>query len=702
MTSDAVHLSGTTTSVVVDLSGAGVPVISWWGPSLGPVGADELALLAGAVPNAGLDAEARCSLLPAAAAGWLGAPGIEGHRVGAGALAPTLLLGRWHLNDHHLGFTATDEANGLSVDGAVELAGPDGEVLLVRVGLTNTGSTPLVLSALLPTLPLPTDADELLTFDGRWTREWHEERAALRPGLPLVRESRQGRSGHELPSLLFAGSSGFGQHRGDVRGVHVAWSGNHLLRAERLADGRAYLQGGELLLPGEVVLEPGGRYEAPELVAVASEAGLNGASQALHRFIRSRPAHPHRPRPVTLNTWEAVYFDHDRATLLALADRAAAVGVERFVLDDGWFGSRRNDRSGLGDWDVDLGQHPDGLRDLAAHVRALGMEMGLWVEPEMVNPDSDLYRRHPDWVLGPPGDQQPLSRHQLVLDVARPEVEAYLLAHLDRLVTDLGLAYLKWDMNRPFTTGAHAQTVALYRLLDELRRAHPSLEVESCASGGGRIDLGILRRSERVWTSDSNDAIERQRIQRGATYLLPPELLGAHVGPPTAHTSGRRLSFGLRAITALPYHFGFEWNLLELDDRDLARVADLVALHRELRPVLHAGDVVRLEHPDPSLVAMAFVASDRGEAVVTVALLASSITSAPGALRIAGLDEARHYSVELVEPRPAPGPMKLAPSWTQPGASPAASSGRELALIGLPLPVMLPATALAIRLRAIG
>ena len=248
-----------------------------------------------------------------------------------------------------------------------------------------------------------------------------------------------------------------------------------------------------------------------------------------------------------LNTWEAVYFDHDFDTLCRLADRASAIGVERFVLDDGWFAGRRDDTSSLGDWWVSPDAHPMGLAPLIEHVRARGMQFGIWVEPEMISPDSDLYRAHPDWVLAAPGYEAVLGRRQLVVDLANPSAYDEILGRIDALLADHEIAFVKWDMNRDHVhatgsdgrAGTHAQTAALYVMLDELRRRHPDVEFESCASGGGRIDLAILERAERVWTSDCNDALERQTIQRHASMLIPPEVMGAHVGPPTAHTTGR-------------------------------------------------------------------------------------------------------------------------------------------------------------------
>ena len=281
--------------------------------------------------------------------------------------------------------------------------------------------------------------------------------------------------------------------------------------------------------------------------------------------------------------WEAVYFRHDFATLAALADIAADIGVERYVLDDGWFTGRRSDRAGLGDWQVDEHVWPGGLHRLAGYVRARGMQFGLWIEPEMVNPDSGLYRAHPDWILAAGQRRPPLQRHQLVLDLTRPEVSGYLLERISALISEYEIAYIKWDCNRDIidagsrprsgAPAAHGQALAVYALLDELRRRHPGVEWESCAAGGGRIDLAMLERVQRVWTSDMTDALARQSIQRWTGQLVPPEYLGAHMSAPFSHQTGRYMPLSLRCATALFGHFGIEWDLTEASDEDLAELA---------------------------------------------------------------------------------------------------------------------------------
>ena len=593
-----------------------------------------------------------------------------------------------------------DPTLGLELETTVALT-PQG-VLRMRHRLRNGGTHPYVVDALLACLPLPGPATEVLDLTGRWCRERQPQRRLLQQGA-WVRDGRHGRTGHDASLLLVAGSPGFGFGHGEVWGVHVAWSGDHTAWAERLPTGQGVLGGGELLAPGEVVLRVGSTYETPWLVAAWSASGLDGLGDRFHRHVRARPQHPRRARPVVLNTWEAAYFDHDVDRLRELATSAATLGVERFVLDDGWFRGRRDDRKGLGDWTVDTEVWPDGLHPLVDHVRRLGMEFGLWVEPEMVNRDSDLARDHPDWVLGAHDDDPPGWRHQQVLDLRVPGACAHVRDALLALLDEYDIAFLKWDMNRDLvdTGGAvHEQTLAVLRLLAELRATHPSLEIESCSSGGARVDLAVLEHTDRVWASDCNDALERQAIQRWTCLLVPPELVGAHVGPPEAHTTGRvhRLSF--RGATALFGHVGIEWDVTALNRAEAAELAGWIALHKAERDLLHSGRVVRGDHPDDSLWVHGVVSADRDRALYGLVAVATSPFAVPLPVRLPGLDPDRDYHVEVVGPPPASTPPRLSPagSWTAEG--PVRVPGSVLVAHGLALPQPAPESALVLRVTA--
>lgn len=680
--------------MVVDLDTA-APTIVHWGkflgdsPDLGALGeAIDRSEVAGA-----LGTVAPISVVPLHADGFVGRPGLAGRRGGGRAWAPRFVPTSHHIDDDVLTVHALDEVAGLTLTTVISVD----EVLGVQVTLANVGDRRYSLDALTVSLPLPDNADELLRFEGRWAREFHPIRSPWNHGA-VVSEHLRGRTSHEHPPLLFAGTAGFGEWVGEVYGVHLAWSGNHTMLAERLADGRRYVQAGELLHPGEIVLEPGESYATPQVIAVYSSGGLTPATWGFHAAVRRSPAHPTSPRPVLLNTWEAVYFHHDLDTLRELADVAASIGIERFVLDDGWFGSRRNDKSGLGDWVVSADVYPHGLAPLIEHVTGLGLEFGIWVEPEMVNPDSDLYRAHPDWALATDDYEPVLGRNQLVLDLGRPEAFAHVLGHLDTLLSDHDIAYVKWDMNRDHAQGSgsrgaagtHSQTLALYALLDELRRRHPDVEFESCASGGGRVDHEILRRTERVWTSDCNDALERQTIQRGASMLIPPEVMGAHIGPSRAHTTGRVHTLAFRAATALFGHLGVEWNVARLDDAGRAALAQAIAVHKRFRPLLHSGDVVRFD-TEPAYCAHGVYSSDRSQGLVSFAQLATAASLTPPALRLPGLDADGRYRIEHVAlPDERWGTAPTQPAWLTEGIE---LTGRQLDAHGIRPPVMLPESA---------
>ncbi len=695
-------MTGPSFDVVVDVA-TGVPTIVHWGASLG-ADVDVLAM-AGALERpdvaGAMGQVAPVGVVPLHADGFPGRPGLLGRRAGGRSWSPRFATVAHRSDGQVLIVESIDERAELRLVTTIDV----GDALTVTATLTNTAARRYSLDALTITLPLPAEADELLRFDGRWAREFHPVRSSWAGGS-MLSENQRGRTSHERPPLLFAGTGGFGEWNGEVWGVHLAWSANHTMLAERLADGRRYVQAGELLHPGEIVLEAGESYSTPAVVAVYSDRGLTPATWGFHRVARSSPAHPTTPRPVLLNTWEAVYFDHDTDRLCELADVAASVGVERFVLDDGWFGSRRDDTSGLGDWWVSTDVYPNGLAPLVGHVTGLGMEFGIWVEPEMVNPDSELMREHPDWALTTDGYEPVLGRNQLVLDLARPDAFAHVLGLLDALLRDHDISYVKWDMNRDHVQGSgsdgaagtHSQTVALYALLDELRVRHPTVEFESCASGGGRVDLEILRRTERVWTSDCNDALERQTIQRGASMLIPPEVMGAHIGPTRAHTTGRVHTLAFRAATALFGHLGVEWDVTKLDERDRESLAAAIALHKRFRSLLHSGDSVRFDTEAPYC-AHGVYAPDRSEALVSFAQLTTAPSLTPPALRLPGLDPERIYRAEHVAlPRERWGLAAGQPAWLTEGVE---LSGRQLAAHGLRPPVLNPESAVLFHLRGL-
>jgi alpha-galactosidase len=693
------------TSVVLDLSSA-MPAFAQIGKPIADFDPSALSL---PVAHATLDAPAPIGILTENGTGFLGRPGLVGSRPDGSAWAPIFdPIGGPEVTEHRAVFAMADSV--AELDLVIEVEITEAGTVVSSLSLTNAGSTAYTLVRLSASIPMPVHATELVSFTGRWCKEFQPRRQEFE-ALSVI-ENRRGRTSHDQLPAVFAGSVGFGEHHGDVWGVQLAWSGNYEIAAEKLSDGRRHIQAGELLSPGEVTLGPGESYRSPDIVIASSQAGITPASQQFHRHVRAGHPLP-GPRKVILNTWEAVYFNHDLTVLKALADAGAEVGAERFVLDDGWFGSRRDDTRGLGDWWVSEEVWPDGLHPIVDHVTGLGMEFGLWVEPEMVNPDSDLYRRNPHWTLTTAGYEPVLGRQQLVLDCGRADVRDYLFERIHALLDEYDISYLKWDMNRdlvqgsnqrttddPGRAGTHGHVVGVYDLLDRIRSAHPGVEIESCASGGGRVDLGILRRTDRVWTSDCNDALERQAIQRGFTMLFPPEVMGAHIGPRTAHTTHRVQPLGFRTATALFGSLGIEWNLLDADPAGRAQVAEAIALYKRCRSMLHTGDVVRIDHDDPSALVHGVVSSDRSHGLMAYVQLAPSLTTVPLPMRFAGLDPECRYRCTIIDEL---GSMfefgRARPAWMQ--ATDVVFSGAQLMASGLQPPVMHAESVMLIELHAV-
>jgi alpha-galactosidase len=541
---------------------------------------------------------------------------------------------------------------------------PIAGVLTTSTQIENLGDTELAVdwcgSAVVPVDPR---LSEFMAFSGRWAGEFRTEEIGAFQGS-YVRENMAGRTSHESFPGIILKSKTTDEAQGLACGFHLAWSGNHRTRVDRMSDGRSILQMGEMLWPGEISLMRGERYRTPDLLSTWSDQGVGAVSRAFHDHLTSEILDPRaltKPRPVHFNTWEAVYFFHDEDRLIELAEMAASVGGERFVLDDGWFGSRRGDASGLGDWWVSPDVYPQGLHPIVDKVRQLGMEFGLWFEPEMVNPDSDLYRAHPDWVLEATGVEQIAFRNQLTLNVSKSEVAQYLFEKIAALVSEYKIDYIKWDMNRDThhpgeaahgggnRAVIHKQTLAVYALIDRLREVFPALEIESCSSGGGRADHGILRRTDRIWTSDNNDARDRQTIQKGASYFFPLRVLGSHVGPKKCHITGRRFSMEFRVASAIFGHMGLELNLALESEADRAVLAKGVALYKQHRELLHNGEYHRIAS-SPHANVVGVVDASRTEALFSYALLESRPRTTPDRLFFAGLNPMSDYRVKIVWP----------------------------------------------------
>ncbi|MEE1651558.1 alpha-galactosidase [Brachybacterium sp. J144] len=746
------HLRAAGVSLVLDTTGGRIPAVLHWGSDLGPLDASGLSALFAvttpAISSNGPDVPLRTGLLPQNADGWLGRPGLTGARDDGSGTAPRLRVLGVRITEGGAGrdlvpgaddavetgpalvcFDLADEELRLGALLEVELL-PSG-LVRVRAEVTNTGSDAYTVQHLTPVLPVPLDADQILDFGGRWTKERAPQRRAMVTGTHL-RENRRGRTGADAAHLLHLGTSGFDFSSGEIWAVHTAFSGNHLHFAERLSAGVQVIGGGELLLPGEGRLDPGASLASPWLYGAHSAAGLDAIAHRFHAHLRAREEHgglpyPDTRRPVTLNVWEAVYFDHDLAVLSELADRAADLGVERFVLDDGWFGSRRDDSTGLGDWTVSQEVWPNGLGPLIDHVTGLGMQFGLWFEPEMISPDSDLARAHPDWIMAPSPERMPLpARHQQVLNLSIPAAWQHVHDAIDALLTEYDIAYIKWDHNRDLVeaatqaTGAaavHAQTLALYRLWDSLKAAHPGLEIESCSSGGARVDLGILERADRIWVSDCIDPLERATMNRWTAQLVPLELMGSHIASGASHTTGRLHSLSFRAASALLGHLGIEWDLRQASAEELEELRTWIARHKEHRDLLFTGDLVRADRGQDSIWITGVLSPARDRGLFTVTAVDTPDIAPVGALRLPGLDPERPYRVHLHRIGPAPTGYTW-PAWARQGVDPAADGrgrgygppelidhvdvpGSVLVRTGLAAPVMAPETAFLLEVEAL-
>jgi alpha-galactosidase len=597
MSPEFIALHSPACTAIWEVHGDEAPLWRYWGPRL-PDGLLPASALRDIrpEPSFSLHQDQPLSIFPGVGLGWFGQSALLAHR-GGQDWAQAITACHVEPIEHGVIFHLADDVAQIELAIHARLD-PATDTLTLSTTLTNKGGAVLDVSWLASgNLPLPQDAAQVLSFTGRHNREFVPQTDILSRSL-WRRENRRGLTSHDcFPGAMVTCADG------SAYGAQLAWSGNHAQSIEWVEDGRRHWQMGEWLAPGELRLGAGESVTTPEMLASCSAQGVNGVAQAFHRAIRARMSWPDgkmKPRPVHLNTWEGFYFDHDLGALKELADAAAAIGIERFVLDDGWFGGqtkgRDDDTSSLGDWSVDRAKYPDGLAPLADHVVGLGMEFGLWVEPEMISPDSDLFRAHPEWALQIAGRPLLTARHQLVLDMARADVQDYLFTAIAGHLASLPIAYLKWDHNRDLTqAGAQAsfraQVLGTYALLARLRAAFPAVEIEACAGGGGRIDAGIIAHTHRFWTSDCIDAISRVEIQRGFLLFIPPEVMGSHVGACPAHSTGRMQSMPFRAGVALSGHFGVELDLRLLTDAEREDLAATIARYKALRDGLHQGRV---------------------------------------------------------------------------------------------------------------
>lgn len=712
-TASVVHLrsaedAGAPVSLALTLEG-GTAWVAHWGRKLE---SDPPAGSLGGRPAGGsqLDPGYRPSLLPVRELGWPGRAALRLRRDAVVLREPLAAVslrtvptvdGPSAALVHHCA-----ERDGVEVETDFEL-GRDG-LLRVRHRLRNLVATPLSVDGVSVIMPLPLRARELLDLTGRWCRE----RAPQRHPLPMgawSRATRHGRPGHDSPLLLAAGVPGFGYRHGELWAAHLAWSGDGDTWAERLTIGAAALGAGETLQPEEVVLAEGEEYVGPWTYFAYSDSGLDAMTSAFHGWLRDRPRHPRTPRLVVVNGWEAVGLHHDAQVFERVAADGARAGAELFMIDDGWFLGRRTEDRGLGDWKADPEVWPDGLGPFADYLRGLGLKFGLWFEPEMVSEDSELARAHPGWIARPGGVLPPTWRSQQTLDLTIPEAWQHVYSHMCAIIDEAGVDMIKWDQNRdPWTERPRAQILAVYRLMDALRQARPDLEIEVCSAGGGRVDLGVLDHADRIWPTDTNDALERARLQWWTQLLLPPELVGTQIGQATAlHSTGRSQTLESRALVALFGHLGFEWGAhRERDSSDRTEdLAGWIALYQRLRGHIHRGRLVRADLADPALQLQGLVDREGRNALFLVTALDSIETDFPGPLPLPGLRPSLRYRVRLVAPTLERAmtdgtflQLRRPPAWL---VGEAEATGEQLERIGLEFPVLNPERSLLLEVDAL-
>jgi alpha-galactosidase len=582
-----------------------------------------------------------------------------------------------HYASHHIdGDVLTVRLKDIERDVFVELRyemDPATGVLGRSATIENQTKAPLIIEqAAAATWTLAHGTDYTLDYlTGRWAGEDQLQQEKIVPGARVL-ESRRGSTGQQNnPWFAVERAHTSDQDAGEVWFGALAWSGSWRITVEQDQRQAIRITGGYNPFDFGYKLNPGEKLATPVFYGGYSHDGIGGASRLLHRFELTKilPQRPNpKPRPVLYNSWEATEFRVDEPGQIALAEKASSIGVERFVMDDGWFGQRKDDHAGLGDWYVNQQKFPHGLKPLIDRVHALGMDFGLWVEPEMVNPDSDLYRKHPDWVLNFTGRPRTEGRNQLVLNLARPDVRDYVFGFLDKLVTENQIAFLKWDYNRNWSEPGWPAVASdeqkqvyvkftenLYSILRELRAKHPGLEIESCSGGGGRVDLGIMGYTDEVWPSDNTDPFDRLTIQDGFTYAYTPGVMMAWVTDSPNFMNRRITSIEYRFLSSMQGSLGVGANLKNWQDTDFATAKRLIAEYKQIRETVQHGSLYRLISPrDGSEYSVTeSVSPDRSQAAVFAFLHSSQFGYAFPCIYLRGLDPKAQYRVHWISEKPA-------------------------------------------------
>lgn len=531
------------------------------------------------------------------------------------------------------------------------------------VKYVNEGTDVLNLNrALSMNVDLPAYNYDMLHLSGSWTRERYIHRRRLEPGIQSI-ESRRGASSHSQNPFIALVSEGATEQFGDVYGINFVYSGNFIAGVEVDPYYHSRLFMGINPFDFNWKLEAGESFQAPEVVLVHSHEGIGGMSRRFHDLYRNRLTRGEfrdKVRPILVNNWEATYFSFNEEKIVNIAQAGQELGIELFVLDDGWFGKRDNDTSSLGDWFVDRDKLPNGLSGVAQRVKDLGLQFGLWFEPEMISPDSELYRSHPDWCLHIDGRRRTQARNQLILDLSREDVQNYIIETISDVLASAPITYVKWDMNRNMTEigsallpadrqreTAHRYMLGLYRVMEQITTAFPHILFESCSGGGGRFDAGMLYYMPQTWTSDNSDAISRLKIQYGTSIVYPVSSMGAHVSAVPNHQVNRITSLETRGNVALSGNFGYELDLSKFTAEEKELVKEQVKLYKAIRPIVQFGDFYRLLSPfEGNETSWMFVSKDKTEAFVVYAKVLQEPNGPIGRFRLQGLDPNKTYRLE--------------------------------------------------------
>ncbi|NLK20703.1 MAG: alpha-galactosidase [Epulopiscium sp.] len=506
---------------------------------------------------------------------------------------------------------------------------------------------------------------DVLQLSGAWARERHIYRRALIPGIQSI-DSKRGISSHQQNPFIALLSKDANEDFGDVYAFNLAYSGSFLAQVEVDQFFTTRVQMGINPFDFEWNLEPGQSFQTPEAIMVYSSNGLGEMSRTYHKLYRERlckGAYRDKERPILINNWEATYFNFDAKKIEEIASIGKELGMELFVLDDGWFGKRDSDNCSLGDWVVDLKKLPEGLDNLVENITKKGIRFGLWFEPEMVSPDSDLYRAHPDWCIHVPNRtpaQWKYQRNQLVLDLTRKEVCDKIIEMVSNILSSTPISYVKWDMNRSLTDigsavlpsknqreTVHRYVLGLYYILEEVTSKFPNILFESCSSGGGRFDPGMLYYMPQTWASDDSDAVERLKIQYGTTMAYPPVSIGAHVSASPNHQIGREAGFDIRGNVAMGGTFGYELDLTKLTEEEKETVKKQIEYFKDIRHITQFGDFYRILSPfEGNETAWMFVTEDKKEAMVFYFKVLAEPFGVSKKLKLKGLNEKTTYQID--------------------------------------------------------